>query len=253
MHSLSIWTKSITAATANEAVTPLQDQIFNIQNNGYMFPQDRRLLCAYAGGVDITTMLVDSPTLSQNGNPAIYPLDTGALGGNLPAFYYPFPNGMTFPARESIRMLATNANVAAQQAVVMAFHTRQFRQAPPGPYKTIMATCTGAGGNLVWSSPLTLSLVSGLRRGRYVCVGLAADGTNLLGARLIFPDFVERPGCLCEVSSASYTDPYFRNGNIGVFGEFDNDNLPQLEAFGTGALSGTIRVFLDIVNVPLAF
>lgn len=240
------------SGTLNLATVPaINDQIFNVQNSAFFFPTDRRLTHMYIGGVGMLAAALSSPTLLQNGNPFLYPIDSGAIGGNLPATYRPKSDGLILPAREQITTLASHTGAGPDQILAIMFSTPQIRTKPTGPFKTIQATATGAGGNLVWSSPLTINLTAGLKKGRYQLVGMAAQGTNLVAARLIFPQQTERPGCLATVDAANYEWDDFRYGNNGPFGLFDNDNLPQLEAIGSGALSGTITIYFDIIDVPV--
>lgn len=250
MHTVSAFTGSASGTLTNTVQPPIQDQIIATQNSAIFLMDDRKLLAAYGGGTGLLSTLLSSPTLLQNGYPAIYPIDSGALGGNLPATYRPMQNGLILPAREQIQVLINHTGAGPDQLATMLFHTKQFRNAPPGPFKTIQATATGANGNLVWSL-LTMSLTQGLKRGRYACVGMAAQGTNLLAARLVFPQQVDRPGCMCTIDATLYEWDDYRYGNMGLYGVFDNDNLPQIECFGTGALSGTITIYLDIIDIPM--
>lgn len=251
MFTPTAFTLAASGTLSGSTVPAINDQIFNVQNSAFFFPTDRRLTHMYVGGTGLTDAALSSPSLLQNGNPYIYPIDSGAIGGNLPATYRPKNDGLIIPAREQVSLLASHTGAGPDTLLGIMFSTPQLRSKPTGPFKTIKATATGAGGNLVWSAPLTINLTSGLKKGRYTMVGMAAQGTNLIAARLIFPQQVERPGCLATVDAASYEWDDFRFGNNGPFGLFDNDNLPQLEAIGTGALSGTITIYFDYIDVPV--
>lgn len=249
MHTLSVFSSSIAGSASNALISAIPDNVVTTQNNRIVPPVDRYVIAAIGGGTDMTMLFMDSPTLSQNGRPSIYPIDNGTFGGNLTPIMYSGKNGLSLPGREQVGLLSTNANVGAQTHFGALWHCERFREAPPGPYKTVQMTVTGSGGNLVWSL-LTPQLTAGLKRGRYRCVGMAAQGTNLLFGRLVFPQQVDRPGCLCTADATTYQMDYFRNGNSGVFGDFDNDNLPQFEGFGNGALAGTIIIYMDIIPTP---
>lgn len=249
MHTVSVFSKSVAINTTLDTLTPIPDQVVTINNNAIVPFTDRRLLAGYVGGVGLTQALLSSPTLLQNGRPAIYPIDSGAIGGNLPATYRPMQRGLMLPGREQTSLLASHAGAGSDTITGVLFHTPIFRPAPQVDYKTIPATATGALGNGAWSL-LTFALTAGLARGRYTCVGMAVEGTNCLAARLVFPEQKERPGCLCTVDATLYEWDDYRYGNMGVFGDFDNDNLPQIEIFGVGVLSGTVNIYLDIVPTP---
>lgn len=250
MHTLSLFTGSAAIAANNAVLPAIADSIVKVSNNRIVPDTDRQLLAGVAGGLGMSQIFLDSPTLLQNGRPSLYPIKNSAFPGTLLPVVNFGDRGQTLPGREEVAVLTTNTNAGAQQHTAALWHARRFIPAPPGVVKTIQLTTTGALGNLVWSSPLALALTAGLKRGRYKVIGMAAEGANLAFARLILPQQNERPGCVCSVDSTTFQFPNFRNGAMGLYGEFDNDNLPYLEAFGIGVLSGTIIVNLDIIPNP---
>lgn len=248
MHTLSAFYNSALASAASDVVIPaVQDQCLATQNSRIFPPTSRQLLAAAGLGADLTIMRLDSATLLLNGRPLIYPLDSGVAGGSLPGYMWYGQNGITLPGLEQIAVLGSRAVVAAAPAFAGLWHTDRYTSAPGGPVKTIRTTAAvvfAAGtwtlGNLVFDTPLSI--------GKYAVVGMAAQGTNALMARLVFPQMINRPGCLAVDAVAQYLLPTWRNGNSGLYGIFDSFQPPQVEFLGVGA-GGTQEVYLDIVKV----
>ncbi len=87
-----------------------------------------------------------------------------------------------------------------------------------------LAAGTWVNGNLVFGQTLP--------GGRYAIMGMRARGTNLVAARLLFPDTAPRPG-VPAVNAVADLDPrIFRFGGMGSFGEFDADRPPTVDCLG---------------------
>jgi len=252
MHTLSVFTGSIAQNTTLGTLPAIVDQAVQTVSNRIQPFQDRQVLAAFGGGTAITQLVIDSPTLNQSGRPNIYPLDSGTPGGLLPAMMVTNNDGPLLPAREQVGLLVSHAGAGTDTLYGALWHSKAPVNKPAGRYKTIKLTTTGSGAAGAWVLH-TLALTDALRTGRYKCIGLAVEGTNVLFGRLVFPDQVDRPGTIGNVDATTYMWPFFRNGNMGEFGQFTNDNIPQLELFSTGAMSGTVNVYMDIVwNNPIA-
>jgi hypothetical protein len=98
---------------------------------------------------------------------------------------------------------------------------------------------TWVNGNLTFSQTLPA--------GRYQVVGMRARSTNMVAARLVFPEQVARPGVLA-VNAVADLDPYWtRFGRMGVFGEFPHTNPPTVDVLG---VTDTTEIFmLDLIRV----
>ena len=69
--------------------------------------------------------------------------------------------------------------------------------------------------------------------GRYAIMGMRARGTNLIAARLVFPDSAPRPGVPAVNALSDLDLRTFRFGKAGSFGEFDHDRPPTVDCLGS--------------------
>lgn len=248
MHLLSAFYGNDVASGASDTVlAAVQDQAMPIQNSRIFPPKNRKLLAAFGGGASLTIAKLDSASLMLNGRPIIYPLDSGTAGGSLPGFIDFGNYGITLPGLEQIGVLVSRAVAAAADVFAFLWHTANFTPAPQGPCKTIRCTSSVVFAEGTWTLG-TLSFDTALSEGQYAVIGMAAQGANLLAARLVYPNMIDRPGCLAVTAVSEYVLPKWRMGASGLYGIFDNYNPPQVEMLGTG-VGTTQEVYLDIIKV----
>jgi hypothetical protein len=92
--------------------------------------------------------------------------------------------------------------------------------------------------------PLTLQ--EGLPAQRWSVVGMRAYSANIIAARLIFYGQTNRPGVLGSQNFSDMHHPMFRLGQLGVFGTFDLNSIPQVEVLATAADTAE-TILLDLV------
>ena len=217
-------------------------------DNHILLPQDMMLTHAIAFGATITQARIVLPSFRRISLPSITPLQVSATPGDLPAVarysgYEPVLSALDDLAVE----WAENA-AGAEQAVIGLFcKTMGAKPAPRGPSFTVRCTAANTTGNLLWGEA-SLVFVQGLPPGRYAVIGMACVGTNLLLARLRFPNQGPMPGCIAQQANGDIPWPDFRMGNNGLFGEFEHTAPPLLQVFGVGAPT-TQEVFLDLVKI----
>lgn len=86
----------------------------------------------------------------------------------------------------------------------------------------------------VWTNgPITFD--DSLPVGHYQVVGFRAESAGLVAARLVFKGYGWRPACLGNVSPQQFGSDVFRNGNMGVWGEFDSINPPTVDFLSNSA------------------
>lgn len=245
---LSAFFETIQAPVTLDFVTPVQDRAYQVQGNRFFFPERRTIIGQFVAGVALTIAQLDSATLLLNGRPNIYPPAGAAPNATMSALDWKGPNGVSVPGLEGLGLLMTIGGVANSAMYGALWHTGGTVATPPGEIRTVHATAASVGALGVWGTVSALTFDTTLSRGRYAVVGMAAVGANLLLGRLVFPNQVDCPGCLCADAFTEYQLPYFRNGSIGQWGTFDNYNPPQLEVLGYGTTT-TQDVFLDLVQV----
>jgi len=115
------------------------------------------------------------------------------------------------------------------------------------PIQTVRATATTTLTANAWS-PCVITLDQQLEAGTYAIIGMRAQSAGAKAARLILQETASRPGVIAYDSNADIESPIFRNGNIGVFGTFTHNSIPQVEFLSLSA--DTVEtVMLDIVKI----
>lgn len=245
MHILSAFWSSVAQDAVDGTVAAVTDQIVQTRNSRYQFLEKRQIRVGFAGIDTGSVLKLDYPSALRISTPIIFPLDADGLGGSLPAIVDYKDKGLILPALEDIGCLASRAGSGAANCAVGLWTFKQFVPAPAGPVMTVRCTASVVATVGTWNIG-TLTPDRPLPVGQYAVVGMACVGTNALFARLSFFGQVERPGCMCNVSTSAFQFPLFRMGNLGQFGTFQNYQLPQLEVFGLGTTT-TQSVALDII------
>lgn len=248
MHTLTAFYGSITNNVTDTLVPAIADQIGTVMDQRYMFSRPRQLLQAFAGVPNGTAVRVDAPSFNGYIRPVINPIDADAtLGGNLPPLVQYNGRGVDLPSGENIGPLVTRAGAAAADCAILLWHTGGFRPAPSGKCLTVRATSSNTGASGGWRlQPLTFD--QSLPNGTHAVIGMTAFGTNVLAARLVFPNQVERPGTLANVDQSSWVYPSLRFGSQGLFGQFNNLNPPQVELLSYGTMTTQVYYF-DLVRL----
>jgi hypothetical protein len=83
--------------------------------------------------------------------------------------------------------------------------------------------------------------------GHYQVVGLRAEAAGLICARLFFKGFAWRPGALGCLTPQMYGNDVFRNGNLGVYGEFDSVAPPTIDFLSISADTAEYGI-LDLIK-----
>ena len=120
----------------------------------------------------------------------------------------------------------------------------QITQMVGGPIRTVR--CTAAAGLSAgqWASSALTFPVS-LRAGQYQCVGARVNSTNGVVFRLLFQGSPWRPGGIVVNDEAEIGNDIQRQGQMGLWGEFDSRTTPQIEVLGV--TDSAQVVYLDLV------
>lgn len=246
-HLLPFYTALLASGASNVALGAVTDPVFPIQNGLYTMPRDLRLMQAYVGAADVTAIRLNMPSLLQPFIPYLDPISLTSLPANMPPLVRFGDQGWPLESSEQISLEASRAVVAAAPAFAGLWLSVNPPSKATGQIRTLFATGAIVSAAGTWAQG-NLTLVSQLQAGTYAVVGLSVYGTNALFARMIFPNQAFRPGTLCQGAVGEWNDETFRRGNMGVFGTFENWNLPQLEVFGVGA-TATQTVLIDVIKV----
>ena len=97
-------------------------------------------------------------------------------------------------------------------------------------------------------TPQEMVLVDRIETGRYQVVGMRAHSAGLVAARLTrLGGSPWRPGCLGVDAYTDIEHPMFRNGGLGIWGEFQESNIPAVEFLSISADTAQ-EVTLDLIG-----
>jgi hypothetical protein len=244
-HHLLAFAGSVANNVTNTAIPRLTDGIFSNTGSGYTFPTGMRPIMGYVGCDSITGARINSPTLRLVGPQQIWPLSNTALPVDNPPLDRWMENARLIPGNDFFNIEVTRAGAGAFVTYGLLWMAPNPPVKDRRPVCSVVATSATTIAAATWA-PGTITFTDALPPGRYAVVGCSAFGTNLLAARFFFPNQVLRPGCLAQGAATEFDFGDFANGNLGVWGEFENESPPVVEFMGTGA-GAAQTLIIDLV------
>lgn len=239
---------SVTNGVSDMAIAAVTDNILTkTTGNNFILPQPMRLRLNMALSADLQAIRINTPSLRTVGLPYLAPVNGSATIPSPLNLYNPGDYGPTIPVADEISIEGTQGNAGAQNVANLIWFTGPKKEVPSGQIYRLKyaATITGSAG--VWASG-SMTTNQTLPAGVYSIVGMDCQGTNLLAARLIFANGGWRPGCAGRNTLVQVPRPEFTNGDLGVYGEFDSVNTPNLEIFCIGACTAQ-TAYLDLIRI----
>jgi len=188
---------------------------------------------------------VQSPTLRAIANQDVNPIAAAAKFSQGDGIQWHADNPRALTVAEPLNLAVNAAGGAAADNYGLVWLADGAVKPTTGKIITVRAFSTIALAVGAWvNGPLTFGSV--LPAGTYQVVGMLASGANLVAARLVFPGGTFRPGVPCNTATGENLFPMFRNGYAGVFGAFDTNQPPTLDALGVTDTSQL--VFLDLIK-----
>lgn len=246
--SLVAYTESQDTGGRLSEVAALSDQHITTDGDDILVPEwAPNLVAVCAIGATISQAQMSSPSLRQRTllditpvNTATEPLDNGAW---MPLFKRPIP----LTPGEGLRARVAEGASGAEQGTVLVWLAGDVEEAPAGDIETIRCTSTTTLTAFSWTL-CSLTLSQQLRAGTYAIVGMRAESTGALAARLVIPGSQFRPGVIGCDRPDDILPHEFRLGEIGVYGTFDHRFIPQVEFLSVSADSSEV-VFLDVIKI----
>lgn len=249
MFHLAAFYESIDPAAALVTIAAVREEQFFVNGDDLRVPQNYANLigaAALANDASVSRAQIQSPTLRILANLDVEPVVAALVFGSPPeqSFWPETPVELTPDEALNFAFLSDPAAAAVHQGFV--FLSDGPQSPVSGKVFTVRATAaiTLVAGSWVNGN---LTFQQTLPAGRYMVVGMRARGTNLVAARLVFPEQVTRPGCLAVNAIADHDPFWTRFGRMGSFGEFPHTNPPTLDAFGVTDTAQTI--LLDLIRV----
>jgi len=251
MH-LVAYGKSITTKGTSQAITPVPDNTVTISGN-HIYVPDKYNQLVYAGALTkgaqaFTTAQLQSPSLRDMFYPDISPLHLGTnfTGAQQVTDYSQTP--IPLVTNEGLDFYSDGGGdgSTAQYAYGLAWLADGAVQPAKGEMVTVRCTAAITLSSATWVNGV-LTISQTLPVGNYDVVGMRAEGSGLVAARLAFigQSAVTRPGVTGVASPQIIQGNQFRYGNAGVFGTFNSITPPSLDALGD---TGTAQVvYLDLI------
>ena len=254
---VAAWSQSVDQAGAFVAITGVTDQILNVVGANIQVPELNQVI-GLAAGVETTVAQqarLTAPSRRVFALQRIAPVQGNAAAASLPGDPHKFtdlldsPLAMVKGEQANIELLADPA--AAQIQWGLAWFADKAIVPVTGNIFTIRATGATALVAQLWTL-VSITMSENLPRGRYQAVGLRAQSTNMVAARYAFvgtgATSAWRPGVMGTNTDRHLEYPAFRYGGMGVFGEFEDTDLPSIECLATAADAAQV-FYLDLIQV----
>jgi hypothetical protein len=243
------------AADASVNVAALIDQSISVSGDNLTVPSLNHLVCVAAGvgsGGDETALL-DAPSLRQLTRQWVTPINGGNDGDVVPANPICYQDLRFTPRRlvtgENLQaVIDSNTSAAASQWVLAWLSDAPIQPVTTGEQFTVRYSGTTTVTAQAWST-VTITFADELPYGNYAIVGLSGTGATAVATRVVAPAAAWRAGVLAG-AAAEQAGGYniFRNGKMGIMGEFNTNQPPYLEYLCNAADSAQSGV-LDLIKL----
>lgn len=188
---------------------------------------------------------IQSPSLRELANQDIEPIASALVFGQQDELQWHGDNPRGLSGNEAITASVQATGGAPAGNYVLAWLGDGAVKPSPGKVFSVRATGVAALAAGTWVNT-ALTFNSSLPAGSYQVVGLRAEGANLVAARLVFIGGAYRPGVLATPNAQANYFRRFRNGEMGVFGEFDINQPPTMDCLGATDVAQTF--VLDLIK-----
>lgn len=246
-HLAANYSASVTNGVANFDLPAVNDDIFTRNTaNHFILPEPGRLRAGVYYGTTAQRCRINTPVLRYVGLPYFAPVNLGVVAASPPNVWNAGEYGPAIPKADEIAIEVTQGAGAGEPGFVFSWFSFGRQEIPGGQEYRLRFTGAITGVTGAWVSG-SLTPDATLPAGIYAITGLDVQGTNLLAARLIFAGGGWRPGCLARNTLAQVPHPMFTNGELGVYGQFDSVNLPNLQILVSGANTAQ-EIYMDVVR-----
>lgn len=246
-HTLA-FSQTTGAAITNTAVNGVPDGQLTLSTaTTFLTPKRGKIVLAAGFGATITRARLNMPSLRTVGLPSIVPINVSATIPSPVNVWNMVNNPIDYPSVEPLSVEGTDTAIDTITIPLWIHYGNQ--PVPVGDRYRLRGTSAITAAVNAWASG-SIALDQPLQQGRYAVVGLDVVAADTLAARLLFADGGFRPGCLTRNTIGQVPHPIFTDGRLGVYGEFDNATIPNLELLGgAGAGAVTAEVFLDLIRL----
>ena len=234
LHTIGFSGQPASASLTN--IAGLADQTMTVNGNNITITAPvNNLVAAYGRGAHMTRAQIFTPSLNRLYPYEIAPVDVSATPQqpNRFAFFPESPIGLQ--DEEFMQAIVIDATAAEQADVFAWLSDGPIAPISSGEIFTARATGTTTLTAATWTN-VAITFTSTLPSGNYQCVGLRAQSTGLVAARMVFPGYEWRPGVIgCTATSDLGYPTVFRFGHLGEFGRFKNTVPPTIDCYSLSA------------------
>src|SRR5712691_1270769 len=252
MFHLAAWSQSIDPAGVFSALNAVADTQLTVAGKNIQVPVLARVL-ALAAGVETTVAQqarLSAPSRRVKALQRVAPTQGNAAAASLPSDPHHVidlrDTPLTMVAGEVMQFEINSDPAAAQIQWGLAWLADGPTAPILGDEFTLRADGTTALVSQAWTL-VPLVFAENLPRGRYQVVGLRVQSASLIAARLVLVGNVWRPGSLGTNNDRHLEHPMFRHGEMGVYGEFEDTDIPQVECLAAAADAAEV-VYLDLIQ-----
>ncbi len=254
---LAAFSESVDPAGAFNALTGVIDPVLTVVGDNVQVPTLNKILAAAAGVETAAAQQarISAPSRRVLALQRVAPTQGAAAAVSLPADPHHVmdlrANPLQMVTGEQVNFEVNSDPVAAQIQWGLVWFADALIPPGTGTVFTIRATGATVLAAHTWVNvPITLS--ENLPRGRYQLVGLRAQSTTLVAARAVFvgtgAQGAWRPGVMGTNHDRHLEHPMFRYAGLGVFGEFEDTDLPSIDCLAEAADAAEV-FYLDLVQV----
>jgi hypothetical protein len=259
-HTLA-FAKADTAATVNEQIPAVIDQIVTQSPNGnYILQQDMIVRAAYFRDAGATGARLNTPDYRRVSIPNIHPVQRAAGVTTLPNIQRYIPATIKIPKIDELIFEGSNNGAGGVQAVAGLWISPPGDNVniPTGDVYKLHGQATSLGVTAGWElAQLVLDEI--LPNGSYTVIGLDATAVGSAGSaeflRLAWTGGsavgggpLWRPGVLVQPSFADQNWPFWQSGAWGTLGTFSSTAQPNVEVFSAPGTPLTYDIYLDVIK-----
>ncbi len=242
------YSDTATGATI-ENVSALADPHVRVSGDDIVVPELNKVIGVYVLASSHSQARLSSPSLRKLIEPDIEPFDL--VNPPLPTDNLPIydlrERPYTLDVSESLNFQTVASAAGHRSYGIILLSDGKLGPIPSGQITTIRATNTTTLVANVWKNG-ALTFAQTLPAGRYAIVGMRAQSTTLIAARLVFTGYSWRPGVIGCATDAIDLPAMFRMGGLGVFGEFEHNTPPSVDFLASAGDTSQV-VHLDIIKI----
>lgn len=253
---LAGWGESVLTAGTVQEIAAVEDDILFSEGNDLRVPSDLPRLIGYVAYGDATSIArFEAPSLRAFLNQAVAEAQGSRVRNPADSFRGLFADPLPLVPGESVKFLSDGGGdgVTAADVVAMALWADGAPQPVTGDIRTVRSTVVVPTGTAFQWRSATPIFDEDLPGGRFQLVG-ASTPSDFTAIRFILAGQSNRPGGygrgplgVLSTGIQVIEIPGQRRGGWGVWGEFDVNRPPVVEAFAEGTGGATIDVFMDLI------